>query len=69
MLRGKLEIIALVAAVAVVIAILAAGATRESTEAGHHPLPVASHNRIDPATMQLKVDIYNLQRATVDLPY
>ncbi|MGA7734114.1 MAG: hypothetical protein WCB22_01465 [Pseudolabrys sp.] len=68
MLRRKLEIITLVA-VAVVIAILAAGATRESTEAGNHPLPVASHNRIDPATMQLKVDIFNLQRATVDLPY
>ena len=59
MLRRKLEIITLVA-VAVVIAILAAGATRESTEAGNHPLPVASHNRIDPATMQLKVDIFNL---------
>ncbi|MGB9019996.1 MAG: hypothetical protein WCC77_20480 [Pseudolabrys sp.] len=69
MLRRKLEIIMLVAAVAVVIAILAAGATRESTEAGSRPLPVASHNRIDPATMQLKVDIFNLQRATVDLPY
>jgi len=58
----------LVAAVAVGIAILAAGASRESTGAGNHPLPVASHNRIDPATMQLKVDIFNLQRATVDLP-
>jgi hypothetical protein len=69
MLRTKLEIIMLVAAVAVVSAILAAGATRESTEAGNHPLPVASHNRIDPATMQLKLDIFNLQRATVDLPY
>ena len=69
MLRRKLEIITLVAAVAVVIAVLAAGATRESTEAGNHPLPVASHNRIDPATMQLKVDIFNLQRAIVDLPY
>jgi hypothetical protein len=69
MLRTKLEIIMLVAAVAVVSAILATGATRESTEAGNHPLPVASHNRIDPATMQLKLDIFNLQRATVDLPY
>ena len=69
MLRRKLEIITLVAADAVVIAILAAGAPRESTEAGNHPLPVASHSRIDPATMQLKVDIFNLQRATVDLPY
>ena len=69
MLRRKLELIMLVAAVAVIIAILAAGATWESTEAGNHPLPVASHNRIDPATMQLKVDIFNLQRATVDLPY
>ena len=59
----------LVTAVVVAIAILAADATRENTEAGHHPLPVASHNRIDPATMQLKVDIFNLQRATVDLPY
>ena len=63
MLKGKFEIIMLVAAIAVAIAILAAGA------AGNHPLPVASHNRIDPATMQLKVDIFNLQRATVDLPY
>ena len=69
MLRGKLEIVMLVAAVVVVIAVFAAGATRESTVAGNHPLPVASHNRIDPATMQLKVDIFNLQRATVDLPY
>jgi len=69
MLKGKFEIIMLVAAVAVVIAILAVSATRESTEAGNHPLPVASHNRIDPATMQLKVDIFNLHRATVDLPY
>ena len=69
MLKGKFEIIMLVAAVAVAIAILAAGATRERTEAGIHPLPVASHNRIDPATMQLKVDIFNLHRATVDLPY
>ena len=63
MLRRKLEIIMLAAAVAFAIAILAAGAT------GNHPLPVASHNRIDPATMQLKVDIFNLHRATVDLPY
>ena len=55
-------------AVAVAIAILAAVATSESKEAPNHPLPVASHNRIDPATMQLKVDIFNLQRATVDLP-
>jgi hypothetical protein len=69
MLRRKLEIITLMAAVAVIIAILVAGTTRESTEAGNHPLSVASHNRIDPATMQLKVDIFNLQRATVDLPY
>jgi hypothetical protein len=69
MLRRKLEIIMLAAAVAFAIAILAAGATRESTEAGNHPPPVASHNRIDPATMQLKVDIFNLHRATVDLPY
>ena len=46
MLRRKLEIIMLVAAVAVVIAILAAGAIRESTEAGNHPLPVASHNQL-----------------------
>jgi uncharacterized lipoprotein YajG len=69
MRKGKFEIIMLVAAIAVAIAILAAGATRESTVAGNHPLPVASHNRIDPATMQLKVDIFNLQRATVDLPY
>ena len=69
MLRRKLEIIMLVAAIAIVVAILAAGATTESTKAGNHPLPVASHNRIDSATMQLKVDIFNLQRATVDLPY
>ena len=69
MLKGKFEIIMLVTAVAVAIAILVAGATRESTEARNHPLPVASHNRIDPATMQLKVDIFNLHRATVDLPY
>jgi len=65
----KLEIIMLVAAIAVVIAIVAIGATRESTEAANHLRPVASHNQIDPATMQLKVDIFNLQRATVDLPY
>jgi hypothetical protein len=69
MLRRKHEIIMLAAAVAFAIVILAAGATRESTEAGNHRLPVASHNRIDPATMQLKVDIFNLHRATVDLPY
>jgi len=43
MLKGKFEMIMLVAAVAVAIAILAAGATRESTEAGNHRLPVASH--------------------------
>jgi len=48
---------------------VAIGATRESTEAANHLRPVASHNQIDPATMQLKVDIFNLQRATVDLPY
>jgi hypothetical protein len=69
MLKGKLELIMLVAAIAVVIAIVAIGATRESTEAANHLRPVASHNQIDPATMQLKVDIFNLQRATVDLPY
>jgi len=69
MLKRKFEIIMLVAAVAVAIAILTVGATWESTQARNHPLPVASHNRIDPATMQLKVDIFNLHRATVDLPY
>jgi hypothetical protein len=67
MLR-KFEIIMLVAA-AVAIAILAVGVTTERTGAGNHPLPTASHNRIDPATLQLKVDIFNLQRATVDLPW
>jgi hypothetical protein len=64
--RRKFEIIMLVAAAAVAIAILAAGVT---TKAGNHPLPIASHNKIDPTTLQLKVDIFNLQRATVDLPW
>jgi hypothetical protein len=65
MLR-KFEMIMFVAATAVVVAITI-GATRERTEAGNQPL--ASHNRIDPATLQLKVDIFNLHRATVELPY
>ena len=65
----KFDMIMLVATVFVAIAILAAGATRERTGTGNHPLPIASHNRIDPATMQLRVDIYSLPRATVELPY
>jgi len=64
----KFEITLVVAAVAIV-AIFAVVVTTERTKAGNHPLPIASHNRIDPATLQLKLDIFNLQRATVDLPY
>jgi hypothetical protein len=68
MLR-KFEMMMFVAATGVVVAILTTGVTSEKTRAGNHPLPIASHNRIDPATLQLKVDIFNLHRATVDLPY
>jgi hypothetical protein len=60
MLKGKFEMIMLVAAVAVAIAILAAGATRESTEARNHRLPVASHNRIDPATARGQCPLFAL---------
>jgi hypothetical protein len=64
MLR-KFEIILFAAATAVVVAITIGA----RTGAGNQPLPIASHNRIDPATLQLKVDIFNLHRATVELPY